>query len=666
MPTWNLIHDLDYSSQPDTLPGGAGSSGGGGFGGILTDCNGGVWSVSGGALVSTPDSVDINTLDRDFLSLPAVERHRDQRLVITTETGSNGSNLWGAALRYDPATGNHYRMLMGRGLSANGDCYMFKRVGGVVTPFTGPGEFTSLSTPYDPSHRYDIDCQAVGNNPTTLSVTVTDLTTSLVVASISASDSAGPLQSGGLYSLDAAANPTFSATTPYHRIRSYSAATLGVSPGSLTAGSSGNPVVLTGTDTGWSPGTPGSPLFAAGGVAGVTVTGQTVTSATSAVLSVDTSSSTGTEIYNDPSSGTSAGQAIVAGTMIPVTDARWRAARSPYNWFEGEGFVRANNFGAYIRRLPFTGTGIGITVDVSAEVAAGLPPEGYPIVAWSIDGAAYQTAQLASTSAQLTLATGLAAGTPELSDLVFVAGDGGVDRWSAQSGRLQITGITLDSGSSLGTPASRPKRMIVLGDSIAETAVVDVAGHGDGRYPYPVAVAAALDCEYGICAFGGLSWDASSSSGVPRLPDSWDEYFSGESRLIAGELVPLPDYALIQCGHNGSPTALQVANWLPLLRAAAGAACQIGIVVPLSRLHALQVSQGYNDYQTATPDPRCRLIDLGSEGARGLDALGTPSLESYDGLHPDIATAGRIGAAVAREWQRQISSGIAGSRRRAI
>jgi hypothetical protein len=207
--------------------------------------------------------------------------------------------------------------------------------------------------------------------------------------------------------------------------------------------------------------------------------------------------------------------------------------------------------------------------------------------------------------------------------------------------------------------------MIVLGDSIAETAVIDVAGRGDGRYPYPVAVAAALDCEYGICAFGGLSWDASSSSGVPRLPDSWDEYFAGESRLQAGELAPLPDFALVHCGHNGSPTALQVSGWLPLLRSAVGAACQIGLVVPLSRLHALQVTQGHNNYQLASPDPRCRLIDLGSAGARGLDSPGSPTLESYDGLHPDIATAGRIGAAVARDWQRQISSGVASSRRRA-
>lgn len=58
------------------------------------------------------------------------------------------------------------------------------------------------------------------------------------------------------------------------------------SPNSVYANSTGNIIVLTGTGTNWTAGTPGSPIFTVSDVAGAAITSQTITSPTSATITL--------------------------------------------------------------------------------------------------------------------------------------------------------------------------------------------------------------------------------------------------------------------------------------------------------------------------------------------------------------------------------------------
>jgi hypothetical protein len=92
-------------------------------------------------------------------------------------------------------------------------------------------------------------------------------------------------------------------------------ATLAVSPTSVASSSSGNTLTLTGTNTLWTSGTPGSPTFT---VSGGTITAQTVASATSATLTY-TAPATGPVTITDPSDTATASLAITGGTLTAGT-----------------------------------------------------------------------------------------------------------------------------------------------------------------------------------------------------------------------------------------------------------------------------------------------------------------------------------------------------------
>lgn len=70
----------------------------------------------------------------------------------------------------------------------------------------------------------------------------------------------------------------------------------------LVVSSTGNTVVLTGTGTSWTPGTPGSPTFGIStSGSGASITAQTVDSSTQATLTVDAGTGIGDTItINDP------------------------------------------------------------------------------------------------------------------------------------------------------------------------------------------------------------------------------------------------------------------------------------------------------------------------------------------------------------------------------
>lgn len=341
---------------------------------------------------------------------------------------------------------------------------------------------------------------------------------------------------------------------------------------------------------------------------------------------------------------------------------------SPYNTYsDGTGRLLANNVhekstyafwvnpGSYFKTM-FTGTSALLDIEMTGS------PNGQPTkMRWSIDGAPFITLQLAAGRKSIQLATGLESG---IHSVLFVlsASDANLNRWSESVEGIKIYGITLDPGSSLRSPASsvalRPKKIIFFGDSITEGAWV--LGNSDrrvsGRYAdwviysdallaWPRAVAAALNAEYGTCAFGGTGWIKAAKPFVPSLSESWDFYFDDHTRLVDGKLLPNPDYVIVNMGTNDGnrSTSAAIESWLRQIRHAVNRKVPIVVIVPFGQMDRDMITAAFSKIH----DRHLHKIDLGSQWAYGLSHYGHSSFRSFDGLHPNASVTAEYAAAIA-------------------
>jgi lysophospholipase L1-like esterase len=348
---------------------------------------------------------------------------------------------------------------------------------------------------------------------------------------------------------------------------------------------------------------------------------------------------------------------LAASCSSPIPTARApipAAGASPYTWRMDDIAMISVNPGSYLR-INFTGTSAALGVDTAALGTASTPAGQYPRVRWSIDAGAWQTAQLTSGQSSLTLGTGLAAGAHSL-EVHFLAAYYAGDRWTTPVQALRVTGLTLAAGASASAPTPRAGLLIAYGDSITEGAWCDgpptdlttYATYQDATDSWARHVADALGCEYGIVAFGSQAWSGTGAGNVPPLPDSWDLYSAGQSRLTTGLFSPAPDYVLCNMGANGGlASAATLTTWLGDVRAAAGTDARIVIIVPFGQNGVANITSGYNAYVAANPsDNRVHLIDLGT--VPGITATsGDPTFRATDGLHPDPQGHALLGAMVA-------------------
>lgn len=325
----------------------------------------------------------------------------------------------------------------------------------------------------------------------------------------------------------------------------------------------------------------------------------------------------------------------------------------PNNVREGSSYVIWVNPGSYLKTT-FRGTSAAL------EIAPTQKGQGQmPKVQWSVDDGPLETALLKKGSTELVLASNLDSSAAHVLWLGYSASDANLDRWKQPLASLKISGILLDRGSGLLAPSGsismRKKRAIFFGDSITEGAwmlgtsthvvhgqYVDWVRYGDATLAWPNAVAAALDAEYGICAFGGTSWAEPARPFVPPLPQSWSEYFSGHSRLTGGKLLPLPDYVLVNMGTNDGnrDTTQVIVAWLHQLRAALSQRTKIIMVVPFGQINRSRILAAVAQVQ----DPHLYTVDLGKRWAYGLHHYGKASLVSFDGLHPNEAATATYAA----------------------
>jgi lysophospholipase L1-like esterase len=342
--------------------------------------------------------------------------------------------------------------------------------------------------------------------------------------------------------------------------------------------------------------------------------------------------------------------AAPAGVQVPYTDAN--IFYSPYNWDDRGTYKVSNNPGAYLKTA-FTGTSVALKLDVSAMVAANLPAASYPIVRTIVDGVAVDT-QLTSAGSPI-VQSGLAAGAHTFEAHFLAADTATGDRWTTPVQALRVSGLTIDTGSAVLSPALRSKRMFVLGDSISEgyfangTVKTQPAGN-NCLLTVPAALAQQFDAEYGIVAFSGQGYQQTAGN-VPNVLNAWNLYSAGRSRLSSGGLLPAPDFVTIEHGANGATTAANVQSLLAAVRAAVGTA-KIFQFVPRGGFARAAVTAG----EAAVTDANAYLIDLGTAYQPGISNFtNVANMYSLDGLHPNSLANMRAAAGFAAKVQAALS-----------
>ncbi len=324
---------------------------------------------------------------------------------------------------------------------------------------------------------------------------------------------------------------------------------------------------------------------------------------------------------------------------------------SPYNWLtSGSEYAQSPNPGAYVK-VGFTGTSIGVRLDVSPLTLAKVPAGHYPVVRYTVDGGPGMAVQLTPTTNILNCASGLRAGDHTLL-LEYIAGYVFLDFWSPVN-VLRVTGFRLDSGASLVRQRQIQKLAVLfLGDSITngdddiatfEHGITNEVDTQDASIGYPSVVASGIGAEYGVVAYGGASWNGTAADGhTPGLMTFYSMLDCLHSRMVAGKLSPIPDEIYVNMGENSGPKSGDVPKLLSALRAASSHRTHIFVIVPFSGRSRQSLRDGYKGYRKAAPsDSQVYLLDLGNHPY--LTDAG-PTKMSVDGQHPLAVLHGQLGA----------------------
>lgn len=407
----------------------------------------------------------------------------------------------------------------------------------------------------------------------------------------------------------------------------------------------------------------------------VTGTGTTVTcianiGGTDRIIFNDTSGSRITSVnkagvfFNGTSSNTNGDHLDnIAASEVPALAVATNDASifySPANWFlSGSTYAQTNCCGAYIK-TNFTGTSVGLTIDSS------ILGTGTIKVRSVVDDRPAYDVTVSSTVTSIIPAICLTDTTHTLQ--VWVVSDSAVELWNPAATNdnfLRITSVNVDTGKAISTPTLRTKRAIIYGDSITRGVWNITTGQyfsgSDATTTWAVACADALDAEYGVIGFGGQGWTIAGQASIPSFTNAWNLHFVGQSRLTTGAL-PTVDYLIINHGANDGLNSVSnatvqaaVSALLPSLRAASTGSKML-VVIPFGQYSVTGITNGFNDYQTATPDTNCKLIDLTTAVSKGIDNTAL-SWKATDLVHPTTTYGERLGADTGGRIERAFASG---------
>lgn len=314
---------------------------------------------------------------------------------------------------------------------------------------------------------------------------------------------------------------------------------------------------------------------------------------------------------------------VLTSRIIPLNDRNVLLSKQwkPLN----DLYIETAHVGAYVRAIGIT-TSFILHYDPSSLVAASVSSIDYPVVAWRIDEAAWQSAQLTSGGGSITLATGLGY-VPHKIEVVLAASQGNNDRWKDPDEVLRLTGLEITG--TLRPDAAKKKTMLWISDSIGE-AVNSLGAHTpvrvsdqNGVLAYTYLLKDLLGVELTNRSFGGMGWAKSVISNAPSFSAFW-RYLDAQHSLLdaGGRFLEQFDFICIQLGTNdtsGANITATVAAELPAIRKAAPKA-KIVLISPFNGTF-------YSDILAGTAgifDNHIHMVD------------GTMSLSTTDGTHLDI------------------------------
>lgn len=277
----------------------------------------------------------------------------------------------------------------------------------------------------------------------------------------------------------------------------------------------------------------------------------------------------------------------------------------------------SNNPGAYIRTL-FTGQRLALLFNTTKNV---MP---YPHVTVRIDGQVWVRQQIGATiNVTPTL---LPQNVIHLLEVEFDACSASSDRWNTPVEALYFTGLVLDAGQSVTAPPSRPKRVVLFGESNAEgynTIPATVRYNNDfsdsAVLSYAQLLRDLLDMEAGVVAFAGQGITQSMYGNYgPNFQQAYGYCYKGVARsfsTIDAVLIFIGQGdAEALAGGRTTPAAIQAAMSSVLSGLlAANATMRIAVVRPLDNnpfsLYVSQAQAAIHAAVVTAASPRVYWID---------------------------------------------------------
>jgi hypothetical protein len=218
---------------------------------------------------------------------------------------------------------------------------------------------------------------------------------------------------------------------------------------------------------------------------------------------------------------------------------------SPYNWDVTATRAATINPGAYFRTTLAGATSITLNFDMSGLAAP------YPRIKTRLDNGPWATYDLAATVA-LTMPTDNT-WTTHVLDVVVASTSEFVNRWNPQQAIVKFTGITTSGTVTIRPNVPLAKNVLIYGDSITEgykTAKdVQTPDGSDATVTWSYLQRGLLGAEVGVVGFGAQGWVNGGQGGVPQLPTSYNQMWSGVSRSFT---APVPDLIVMNMGQNDS------------------------------------------------------------------------------------------------------------------
>lgn len=518
-----------------------------------------------------------------------------------------------------------------------------------------------------------LDVEAVPNigtstNPISNAFTTTNATDQIIAFS----SVAGVVTVGSGYTLRAANVGNFAAAEDKHvtstqiavtaeitsdssnpwnfHVMAFKDAAVSLSCGTLTAfsGVTGLSEALTGTNTSWTAGTPGSPTFTISG-GGPTITAQTVASTTSATLTINTGSIAGAYTITDPANSTTCVlniiSAIYADNSNIVYSGRWSQTGSSTT-------ARAISINA--------GTYFDVAITGTTSLVLNFKDDtqnasGYPDILYVVDGGNPVRTTLSSGSG-LAITVTFPVGSQTVHKLrvwsegVTEGSNPSFNQWTSLAGAVTFAYITVNSGATTLPIPFSPYSMEFFGDSL--TASVRQLSDGGGgsvsnatfmaaHNSYASQAANLLNLRASIVGFGGQGLTQTGSGSVPIANTAFPLIYNGVtySPTYAPNIIVI-NHGTNDSGASGATFRAAYTTFLATIRSARPLAYIFCLGVP-SNTHAADVST----VVTTVNDPRIFYLDY-----TGL------SLSTTDGTHYNTSGATTLGTTLANSIQTRLNA----------